>query len=370
MKSMFRLLPIFLLALSLTACGGKDDDDAVCGNGTCEAGEDASSCSADCAESCGNGTCDAGETSATCSADCPVCNNNGTCNAGENSDNCPNDCPVTCNNNGTCDAGETSTSCAADCPVVCNNNGTCDAGETPANCAADCNTTCGNGVCDAGETNTNCAADCPITCGNGTCDPGETITGCPADCTDVCALVATGQNIGAECGNQTQGFCGADNAGVCASFDQATPATCFQTCVPNACETTCTGDQRCLGVLDSNGNAIELQPGYNLGVCDTPATGDQGAFAECGGTAGNCQAGLDCLSFGSGQPGICMPGCTPATEATDCPTVESMTSQCVITTATGADPTYCAIVCPLATPTCPTGLTCTNVGDPNNGICM
>ena len=56
----------------LSACGKSDKES--CGNGTCESGETAASCAADCseetAEGCGNNTCDDGESFASCPADC------------------------------------------------------------------------------------------------------------------------------------------------------------------------------------------------------------------------------------------------------------------------------------------------------------
>ena len=322
MKSMARWLPLFVLFAALTsACGGKNDDGPVCGNDACEAGEDATSCAADCAASCGNGTCDSGETTANCSADCPA---------------------ATCNNNGTCNTGETNTSCPADCPTTTCGNGTCEAGETNANCSADCPVaSCGNGTCDAGENATTCAVDCATTCNNnGTCDAGETNVNCPADCTvDVCSLVAGALNVGTDCSTQTEGFCG---TGVCASFDASTPATCFQGCVPSQCETTCTGQERCLGVTDQNGNAIEIEPGVLQGVCDIPATGNQTAFDQCGGTVGACEAAMDCLAFSQTQPAMCMPQCTADA---DCPTREGIVSRCVITTSPGANPSNCGLLC-------------------------
>ena len=46
-----------------------DTSSPVCGNGTCDTGEDVTSCIVDCAvdSNCGNGTCDTGEDSTTCS---------------------------------------------------------------------------------------------------------------------------------------------------------------------------------------------------------------------------------------------------------------------------------------------------------------
>ncbi len=56
-------------------CNGGTTTGPVCGNGTCEAGETAANCAADCATStpvCGNGKCETGETTATCPGDCPA----------------------------------------------------------------------------------------------------------------------------------------------------------------------------------------------------------------------------------------------------------------------------------------------------------
>jgi len=87
--------------------GYADCDDTDCAghpsctcnfNSLCEPalGENAANCT-DCvtAPVCGNGTCEAGENETNCPADCAVnpCNNDGTCDAGETTANCPNDCP-------------------------------------------------------------------------------------------------------------------------------------------------------------------------------------------------------------------------------------------------------------------------------------
>jgi hypothetical protein len=74
---------------------GPEPSNEVCGNGTCEAHETASSCPADCNHAiCGNNTCEPGETSASCPQDCgaPATCGDGVCNGNETAASCPNDC--------------------------------------------------------------------------------------------------------------------------------------------------------------------------------------------------------------------------------------------------------------------------------------
>ncbi len=74
-----------------------------CGDATCDASEDCSTCPADCGacpETCGNGTCAPSEDCSTCPADCGAC-------------------PETCGN-GTCAPSEDCSSCSADCGVCPN----------------------------------------------------------------------------------------------------------------------------------------------------------------------------------------------------------------------------------------------------------
>lgn len=341
MRATLRWLPLLMLPLALglaPGCGSKEDQ-AKCGNGTCEAGEDATSCAADCQDKCGNGTCDPGEDATSCAADCQsqVCNNDGTCDFGEDQNNCPNDCQpvVVCNKDGTCDANENAANCPEDCAGnTCNNNGTCDAGETTASCPADCPTS----ACD----------------NDGLCEDGESAASCPADCPDnTCDLVHGAENLGAQCDNQPQGFCG---NGVCVSFDQNTTSTCAQACVPNACSNTCQGSERCFGVKDANGNPILIQPGVPLGACGVPPTGNQGAYDKCGAGNGACQAGLDCLGLPGMSGGMCLPQCT---NSNDCPARESFAAQCNIAPPQASSPTNCGIPCDSnKNPPCPTGMTC------------
>ena len=66
----------------------------VCGNLSCEAGENSVNCAFDC-NPCGDGNCDAGigENSIICATDCsdPICGD-GTCDSSENYTSCPLDC--------------------------------------------------------------------------------------------------------------------------------------------------------------------------------------------------------------------------------------------------------------------------------------
>ena len=127
----------------------------VCGNGTCESGEDCSACAADCASGtasgavCGNGVCEAGngEDCVSCPADCKgvqggkpssrYCCGDGD---GQNPLPCTNSrcggpalCttdPVSgggnyCCGDGTCDAGESCSSCRLDCQIATTEAGSC-----------------------------------------------------------------------------------------------------------------------------------------------------------------------------------------------------------------------------------------------------
>ena len=211
---------------------------AECGNGTCESGESAQSCPADCSGgSCGGisfeGCCEGGllkycddgvlqqldcsdnpscgwngqagfydcgttggsDPSGTNSKSCgsvgPVCGN-GNCESGESKQSCPADCgsagPVC--GDGKCEGTETYTNCSKDCSAPVCGDGECQAPETSESCPADClvdtNPVCGDGKCQAPETSESCPKDCtssgnPV-CGNGKCEDGESAQSCPPDC--------------------------------------------------------------------------------------------------------------------------------------------------------------------------------------------
>jgi len=69
-----------------------------CGDGVCDAGEDATGCPQDCTGTpqsvCGDGVCDADENANTCAQDCqaPAECGDGICEGAENLVSCPDDC--------------------------------------------------------------------------------------------------------------------------------------------------------------------------------------------------------------------------------------------------------------------------------------
>ncbi|MBW8001797.1 MAG: hypothetical protein FVQ80_07205 [Planctomycetes bacterium] len=163
----------------------------VCGDGTCDAGEDQCSCSGDC------GTPPATETNCTDGVD-EDCD--GAADCADPSGDCDSDpaCQSACDNDGVCETGEDCTNCPNDCisktggdPAshYCCGDGTCEGAEDSSNCGIDCGApVCGDGTCDPGEDYNNCPADCdpPAQCNSdGVCDPGEDCNGCPSDCDSV-----------------------------------------------------------------------------------------------------------------------------------------------------------------------------------------
>ncbi|MHC5094757.1 MAG: GDSL-type esterase/lipase family protein [Planctomycetota bacterium] len=191
-----------------------------CGDGQCGAGEDSCWCPEDCGAptttelNCSDGIdddCD-GYTDcedSDCMGDpaCPAYCGNGTCDPGEDCSSCPDDCisktggaPNSryCCGDGVCEGAEDAVNCAVDCGgggSYCD-DGTCDPGEDQCNCPEDCGTppatetVCDDGIDDDCDSYTDCDdIDCDgdpacqsSYCGDGTCDPGEDQCNCAADC--------------------------------------------------------------------------------------------------------------------------------------------------------------------------------------------
>ena len=113
---------------------------AVCGDMTCDVGEDANNCPEDCTV-CGDMLCTGSEDVNNCHGDCAVCGDM-VCSPGEDEFNCPDDC----GGGGFC------------------GDMTCDAGEDEFNCPEDCGggppQVCGDMICHPDEVGW-CFEDCP-----------------------------------------------------------------------------------------------------------------------------------------------------------------------------------------------------------------
>jgi hypothetical protein len=176
-----------LVTTQCTSCGnnvidsGEVCDGTALGSGTCAA----LGCSGG-ALAC-NATC-SGYNKAGCTG-CPTCNGNGTCEAGENCTSCSGDCRggttagAACGN-GTCEAGngEDCLSCPSDC------NGVKSGRSSARYCCGD-----GSGTGPIPCSDTRCTAksrkctDVPVLptsycCGNSTCESGENCSLCALDC--------------------------------------------------------------------------------------------------------------------------------------------------------------------------------------------
>ena len=290
---------------------------------------------------CGNGTCESGESAATCPADCGggstgdiwgPCNPDFSCPGdqlcvGEDQQNPANDfCTVQCAADGDCPAGfgcqalqggggvcvpggsggnescgdglcgqsESAATCPADCHAGCNglDDIGCCAGSVTVWCDAQANEVkqidCGQDGCgwDAGQGWYDCGfsgADpsgahplaCegsgtgPV-CGNGACEGGETAASCAADCAGP---------TGPVCGN---GTCeGGETLLGC-------PADCAEPTGPVCGDANCEESESCAGCPGDCG-ACPVISGDTVGGDDV--SDDTGGRADSGGSSSGCAAG-------------------------------------------------------------------------------
>jgi hypothetical protein len=202
-----------MFIINYTDCYG-DPACPSCGNTVCDPGEDRCNCPADCGAplatetDCTDGIdedCDGGADcdDTDCNMDSACMCGNGTCDLGEDCTTCTEDCisrtappkHAYCCGDGTCEGIEDSINCAVDCGggSYCD-DGTCDPGEDQCSCPEDCGapptteTNCTDGIdedCDGGADcdDLDCLGDpaCP-SCGDATCDPSEDQCNCPKDC--------------------------------------------------------------------------------------------------------------------------------------------------------------------------------------------
>lgn len=396
---------------------GPSDADTVCGNGTCEVGENNLECPQDCTTpKCGNGACEAGETPASCVKDC---GNNcpggtscpcvsdfdckiGVCHtSGSNKKSCPQECVEACPTDwtctevqnvngdfvnvcvsksgyvcgdGKCSSKENADTCAKDCKAstICG-DGTCSGDETPANCPQDCQeaVVCGDGTCGSGETPANCLIDCPAVCGDGTCTPPETNATCAADCPAVCGngLCEGGETV-SNCAKDCVGKCG----NLVCEFGE-TPALCSKDCKPGVCD-----DKICSSTENIENCPIDCIAGTSgcKGRCGMVSKTAAGGVCFCDAAcekSGDCCSDYQQFCTGPGIPGGggCTPNCTGKTCGSNgcggscgtCPsgTVCDATSNCKATVCGDGvcegseNPTSCLKDCPSQHP-CDQGGVC------------
>ena len=298
--------------------------EAICGDGSCVAGEDCAGCPEDCGECPPAGDCcaenltpsceDAACAAAVCTVDplccemawdqlcvlaatelCEVCGatpavcGDAICSAGETCEGCPEDCGE-CPEPGDCCAATAGVGCsdAACADAVCAIDPFCcveawdelcaeAALEACAICAPP-EPVCGDATCEASESCATCPADCGACgeCGDGACAPTETCYSCPGDC-GACAYEGS--------------CCLANGTPGC---DDAAVVTCTCLADPYCCELD--WDDVCMGeAIDLC--ALDCPGGCGDGVCGAAET-----CADCEEDCGPCQGSGSCCED-NGTPG-------------------------------------------------------------------
>ncbi len=278
--------------------GATDLCPAICGDSTCDATEDCTSCPADCGACppvCGDTVCDEGESCETCPQDC-TCDAGDCCQegpVGQCTDQAVVDC--VCAEDSYCCNYEWDSTCIGEvnefgcgfCPAICGDYD-CTGDETCETCPDDCGecVVCGDGTCSWQEDCEECPEDCGACpfCGDGTCDWDESCTSCEGDC-GVCPSCGDGTCNGDEDCADCPGDCGACE--FCPGYAGAN--TCCQ--VSDPCEWFDDSTCDCGGTCDWDKDVC-LQKGCGDAVCDTDedcssCTVDCGKCLFCEGYTGS-----------------------------------------------------------------------------------
>ncbi len=190
---------------------------AICGDGTCDSGEDCNNCAADCPSftttgaACGNGVCEAGngEDCVSCAADC-----NGRQSGNPNNRFCCGDGdgqnPVSCSDSRCSASGFGCTTIPVNPFTSCCGDLVCDGQETSLNCPLDCGactvtqspeTSCTDGVDNDCDGDIDCDdADCALdaACNVGGCNLGQLGDSCSVN-GDCCSNKCKGKNGSKTC---------------------------------------------------------------------------------------------------------------------------------------------------------------------------
>ncbi|MGB6363064.1 MAG: MopE-related protein [Thermoanaerobaculia bacterium] len=292
---------------------------SICGDATCDPGENSCNCAADCGAPpanevglcadafdndcdgfldcidpdcsaeplcsfCGDSSCDLGEDKCNCAVDCgaPPGSEAGLC-----TDTQDNDCDT------FADCGDSD--CAPDPACAFCGDGPCGPGENMCNCAVDCGAPpageigmCGDSLdndCDGAVdcTDSECTID-PLCmfCGNSVCDPGENSCNCAGDC---------GAPPGSEVGMCTDGFDN-DCDGVVDCYDPV----------------DCSTDPSCIVCGD-----LVCSPGEDICSCSTdcglPPSSEAGFCTDS--LDNDCDGDIDCADSdctGGSEVGLCSDG--------------------------------------------------------------
>lgn len=354
---------------------------AMCGDGTCDPGENRCNCPSDCGQpqisevpgsTCADGIdndCD-GSTDcadADCSSSLACTCGNSTCETNESSCNCAQDCGAPSSEFGQCadavdndcdgDVDCLDTDCAPDpvCGGGCG-DGFCLNAEL-CTCSVDCGTPpaqetgfCNDGLDDDCDGSTDCAdVDChsdPVcqVCGDGICVPAEFCSGC-VDCGP------PGPEITGVCADGIDNDC--DGSTDCADGGCISDPACAGVCPDGTCDLA----ERCTCSTDCG-----TPPANEIGACTDGLDNDCDSAIDCGDS--DCFADVAC--GGNCGDGTCVTSerCTCPIDCGTPPSFEDAFSTC-----TDGNDNDCDGAADCADTDCLLQPACCPGGGGGNGVC-
>ncbi len=244
-----------------------------CGDGYCQADEDAKSCGEDCEAVCGDGLITHEENHISCPEDCPeTCGGDDLCTENENAYNCPQECGPE-HGDGWCTHNENAASAPDDCRDV-RDDGYCTHDENPDSTPEDCGPRPNDGYCSHDENAATDPAYCPQICGDGLITHDENADNCPTDCPAVrddgfCTHSERAATSPNDCGD----ICG---DGDCTHDENyySCHQDCIDTCEDRYCQEDYENPENC---PQDCGGRINIGDGY----CDRTAENADNAPEDC-----------------------------------------------------------------------------------------